>query len=569
MTVADWQPAERPEAATTLVDAGFEARLASLLARRGVTDPQSATRFLEPSIGHLHPPQSLAGMAAAVTRLMAARGSGERVAVVGDYDVDGVTGTALLSAVLGACGIDNLPILPHRMRDGYGFQPVHSTRAHEAGCGLIVTVDCGTQSVAAAETALEAGIDVVVTDHHLPGETPLPDPVILINPHQAACSYPFDGLSGAGLAMKLALGVAEACGREIPVAQLMRLASLGTIADMVPLLDENRIIAALGLKALAKTRSRGLKALLEVAGIEPPFAASDVGFRIGPRLNAPGRLDSADMALDLLLCRSEAEARRLAESLDRMNRERQTTERLVVDTARAMVDRRDDLPPIVVLWNADWHRGVVGIAAGRLARELHRPTILLADEGETATGSGRSAAGIHLHDFIDRWHHDLERFGGHSQAIGLTARSDRLPALREAWEAAAEPWRERVASKRYTYELEVDVREADRRLLAALDQLEPHGEGNPKPMLRVRGPLHTLGTPRLFGNDHLSVRVTGERGGMLKAVGWGWAPKRERFEGSFEMLGFLEHDRYRGGVSMRLVDVRPSRHDSQPDQATN
>lgn len=555
-TVAVWRAAKVPPAAEDLVADGFPDWLARLLARRGVADKASAERFLTPSIDHLHAPSGLNGLDAAVQRLMRARTDREKVAVVGDYDVDGVSGTALLTAVLRACAIEVLPILPHRMRDGYGFQPIHAERAREAGCGLVVTVDCGTTSIDAARAAIEVGLDVVVTDHHLPGEA-LPAGVVLVNPHQAGSTYPFPDLSGAGLAFKLAQAVAQACERPIPTGQLLRLACLGTIADMVPLRDENRVIAAIGLAELENTKSVGLRALLSTAGVRAPLGADDVGFRIGPRLNAPGRLDSAEKSLELLLCRDPARARELAEELDRFNRDRQTEERQVVTTAREMVAARGDLPPIIVAWHPDWHRGVVGIAAGRLARELHRPTILLAEEGETATGSGRSIKGVNLHAFLDTWREQLARFGGHAQAIGMTALLDRLPALRESWEAAAVSWREQLAVKYYDYEIEVEPHQVDQRLLKDLMGLEPHGEGNPRPMVRLRGPLQLLGSPRLFGNDHLSAQVSGAQGGMLRLLGWGWAPRRDQLEGAFEALGFLERDDFRGGVMLRLVDARP------------
>ena len=560
MTVSSWDAAEVPAAAAALGAAGYSRVLACLLARRQITDADAAARFLAPSLEQLHDPASMRGLPAAVARLRAARDRGERVAVVGDYDVDGVSGTALLSAVLMACGVDTLPILPHRLLDGYGFQPVHAARAKDAGCSLVVTVDCGTTSIAAADAAIAAGLEVVITDHHLPGDTPLPAGVLLVNPHQDGCTYPFSDLSGAGLAFKLAQAVARACGRNIPAGQLLRLACLGTIADLVPLVGENRVIAAVGLEELERTRSVGLRALLAVAGVRGALDADDVGFRIGPRLNAPGRLGSSEKALELLLCRDLLRARTLAGELDRFNRQRQEAERRVVESARRMIGARDELAPILVAWHHEWHRGVVGVAAGRLARELHRPTLLLAVDGDLATGSGRSVAGIALHAFLDRWRDDFERFGGHAQAIGLTVRRDRLEALRASFEQAAEVWRPQLACCHHAYELEIEAREANENLLAELARLEPFGQGNPRPLLRVRGPLRLLAPPRLFGKDHLAAQAGAPGGGMLRLLGWGWAPRRAQLEGCFEVLGFLERDHYRGGVTLRLVDARAVTH---------
>lgn len=539
--------------------------MAELLARRGVEDEAAAEAFLNPRLDQLHDPHLLAGLDAAVDRLLAARRDGERVAVVGDYDVDGVTGTALLSAVLRACGLEVLTILPHRMRDGYGFQPSHVEQARAERCALVVTVDCGTTSRPAAEAAVGAGLDVVVTDHHLPGSDPLPEKVIQINPHREGCSYPFAELSGAGLALKLALATAAACEREVDPRILMRVACLGTVADMVPLIGENRVIAAVGLAELARTRSPGLTALIRVAGLSSRLSASDIGFRLGPRLNAPGRMASADPALELLLSRDPRRAEELAEELDSLNRERQDEERRAAEEARELFLGREDLPAILVAWDESWHRGVVGIAAGRLAREFHRPAILLSLEGDDATGSGRSIPGINLHRFLFDSKDELLRFGGHAQAIGLTVRREDLEGLRRRWEEeAAARWAERVNLRSYEYELDLGPAEVTRGLWDELSRLEPHGKENERPLVRIRGPLRLLGTPRLFGRGHLSAMAVGDDGGRIKIVGWNWQDRAHRLaEGDFELLGYLEEDRYRGGAELRLLDSRPYRGEEE------
>ncbi|MDX1384651.1 MAG: DHH family phosphoesterase, partial [Thermoanaerobaculia bacterium] len=385
---AIWAPTPEPPEAERLVAEGVPARLAPLLARRGLHSGDEARSFFRPSLDDLHDPLLLKGMEAAVARLLRAKESGERVAVVGDYDVDGVTGTALLVVVLGACGIDVEAVLPHRLRDGYGFQETQVEKAATLGCSLVVTVDCGTTSTPAVLAAERAGIDVIITDHHIPAAD-LPRHAIQINPRQEGCGYPFAELSGVGLALKLAQAVARASGREVPVAALLRVACLGTIADLVPLVGENRVIAALGLEALRRTRSCGLRALIRSAGLTPPFQADDVGFRLGPRINAAGRLRSPDEALELLLTRDPDRAEALAAELEACNQERRDQEQKVVDEAREMVLERDPLPGIIVAWSPGWHRGVVGIAASRLAREFHRPALLLSADEEIAVGSGR------------------------------------------------------------------------------------------------------------------------------------------------------------------------------------
>lgn len=499
-------------------------------------------------------------MAAAVDRLVAARNNHQKIAIIGDYDVDGVTATAQLLAVFAACGIEAQAILPHRMRDGYGFQPCHVERAREAGCTLIVTADCGSSSIPAIEAAGEAGLDVVVTDHHLPGG-PLPEGTVQINPRQSGCDYPFPDLAAAGIALKLSLALGERLGKALPLDALLRIACLGTIADLVPLRGENRVIAALGLKALEGARSAGLKALIRQAGMKPPYSASDIGFRIGPRLNAAGRLAEADPALEILLSRDEHRAGELALKLDSWNRERQGEEAQVVEQAEAQarerVEKLGKIPAIFALWSPDWHRGVVGIAAGRIARTWNRPTLLLATEGGTATGSGRSIPGIALHGFLARWQERLIRFGGHAQALGLSVDEAELPALREEWEeTAAVEFPPELLLRSYRYELAAAPEEINLEFLDRQTRLAPFGQGNPQPVLRV-GPLTLEGPPRCFGNQHLSARARGDEGGTLNLVGWGWQPRAEDLERRFEVLGTLDLDRYKGEPVLRLIDGRP------------
>ncbi|HYX26719.1 MAG TPA: single-stranded-DNA-specific exonuclease RecJ [Thermoanaerobaculia bacterium] len=550
----EWVAAPVPEAAAGLERSGLPSWLAILLARRGVTDEAGAGRFLKPSLDQLHDPFLLAGMEEAVCRLVDARNRGERVAIVGDYDVDGISATAQLLAVFARCGVEATAILPHRLREGYGFQPVHVERAKALGCGLIVTADCGSSSAAAVEAALAAGIGVVITDHHLPG-CELPAGALHVNPRQARCTYPFPDLAAAGLALKLCLALAGRCGKAVDPAVLLRIACLGTIADLVPLQGENRVIAALGLTALVNTRSHGLKALIQQSGMKPPFTAADVGFRIGPRINAAGRLHDPERALELLMSRDAGRALELALELDGWNRERQTAETRVVEEAQRRFAARSPLPPILVEWSADWHKGVVGVAAGRVAKEFHRPVVLLAVEGESATGSGRSLPGIELHGFLSPWQERLARFGGHAQAVGMTVEVARLEELRQEWEEAGAVWPAELLARRYEYELHLAPREVSAELLAQLAALEPFGQGNARPLVRT-GPLRLQGEPRLFGKGHLSARARGEDGAAVELVGWRWQERLGNLRGSFEVLACVENDAWRGGPVLRLVDSR-------------
>lgn len=556
-----WVPADAPPEESSFRSEVVPGWMVPLLRRRDLETEDEVERFLRPELEHLHDPLRLAGLPEAVRRLQRARDGGEKVAIVGDYDVDGVTGTALLVAVFRAVGLEVLPILPHRMTDGYGFQPVHARRAASEGCGLVVTVDCGTTSHEAIGSAIDAGLDVVVTDHHLPG-APLPDEVLFVNPKQEGCDYPFGELSGAGLAYKLAVAVADACGRDVDPRLLVRVACLGTIADLVPLRGENRVLASVGLRELEKTRNPGIRALFRAAKMSPPYSAQDVGYRVGPRLNAPGRLDSAERSLELLLCRDPARARRLATELDTWNRERQQEERHVVEEADAMVAARaaeGRLPAVLVAWKETWHRGVVGIAAGRLARRWNRPTILLGAADALATGSGRSIEGAHLHRFLESWSSKFERFGGHAQAIGLSVSTERLPELRAEWEAAAEEcWRELVSKRTYRYELDLEAGEVTEALLDDLERLEPHGIGNPRPLVRVHGGLRLAGRPRGFGRGHVEAELSSADGARIRVVGWGWSERVGQLRGPCEVLGYLERSYRSPAPALRLLDARPT-----------
>ena len=553
-TEVAWEPAPVPPEAAELEAAGYPAWQAGFLARRGVRGAGEAAAFLKPAAEQLSDPEALPGVAEAATRLAAAAAAGERVAIVGDYDVDGVSATALLTAVLEACGAAVEPILPHRMHEGYGFQEVHVGRAREAGCSVLLTADCGSSSPGPAAAALAAGLDVIVADHHLAAEA-LPEEVVEINPRRAGAPEAAAGLCAAGIAFKLAEAVARRSAKPLRQEALLRVACLGTVADMVPLTGENRVIAALGLAALPDTPSHGLRALMARANTRTPLSAGDIGFRLGPRINAAGRMGDADPALELLLTRDPARARELADELEERNRVRREAQERVEEEARALVTAEAELPPILVAWAEGWHRGVVGIAAGRLARELHRPTILLSLEGESAGGSGRSIPGIALYDFLLPWRDRLERFGGHSQAIGLTARRARLDELRAAWQEAAAAWPAERLRRRIEYELELAAGDLTRELARRVAGLGPFGVGNPTPLARV-GPLRLCAPPRRFGKGHLELRTVDPDGAEAWLLGWSWEERSELFEEPFEVLGVPVQDRYNDRPALRLADAR-------------
>jgi single-stranded-DNA-specific exonuclease len=401
---------------------------------------------------------------------------------------------------------------------------------------------------------LASGLDLIVTDHHLSTDQ-LPAGVVEVNPRRSAGPPGSEDLCAAGIAFKLGEAVARRRRRPVRQEALLRIAALGTVADMVPLRGENRVIAALGLAALPRTPSPGLRALMARARVRPPLGAGDVGFRLGPRINAAGRMDDADSALELLLTRDPQRAEELADELEERNRARREAQLVAETEARDHLTARAKLPAILVAWAEGWHRGVVGIAAGRLAREFHRPTILLSVDDETASGSGRSIPGIHLFDFLQPWRDRLRGFGGHAQAIGLTADSSELDALRAEWEEEASEWPAERLRRRVEYDLELHPGEITVELVRELGALGPFGIGNPAPLAHL-GPLRLCAPPRRFGTAHLELRAVAPDGGEVPLLGWSWQDREEVFEEPFEVLGVPAWDSYRDRPVLRLSDAR-------------
>jgi len=535
--------------------------VARLLLSRGVQTAEAAAAFFDPSVERLHDPLSMKGVAEAADVLLSAARGGRRIAVFGDYDVDGVTSVAQLSAVLRRAGADAVAFLPHRLKDGYGLKPATVRRVlSELKPAVIVTVDCGITAIEGVACARAEGVEVIVTDHHLvPDE--LPAGAVVVNPRQPGCAYPYKELAAAGVALKIAVALAARAGVRVPTESLLRVACLGTIADVVPLSGENRVIAAAGLKALAAARAPGLTALLSEAGVAGRApTAEEVAFRVAPRLNAAGRLDTAKLALSLLEERDPARARQVASELSRRNTERQGIERRIVREAREKAaDGFDpDRDAIFVAWDPGWHRGVLGIAASRLAREFNRPVLLFAVEGDRATGSGRSIPGVSLHGTLQEVASFFDEFGGHDQAVGGSLAASRLPQFQEA---VRELFAARVASDRL-----VRVREADAELSPGevapelcewLTRFEPHGAGNPRPVFRS-APCAFDGPLRLLGESGLRGRLSADGRRSVAAITW----ERPMLERALARGGRLEahyrlgRDRY-GQIEAEVVAARP------------
>ena len=478
--------------------------LCQILINRGITDAELARKFLAPSLHDLHDPYLLSGMDVSVRRIVGAIQMNEQIAVYGDYDVDGVTGTALLLTFFVALGLNVASYIPDRRGEGYGLNSEAIRQLAERGTRLLITVDCGSTAVEEVALAGRLGVDTIITDHHQPPDT-LPDALAIVNPHQQSCDYPNKHLCGVGLVFKLLTALranmrqAGVLSERLPnLKRHLDLVALGTIADVTPIRGENRVIVQHGLEELTRTVKPGLQALRQVSGRQGKSAnVGEVGFQLAPRLNASGRLGSAEQSLQLLMARDRAEAETLAAGLDEVNRARR---KLQADIERAVYDRIERQyggtpPAAIVLGDADWHLGVVGIVAARIAETYHRPTFLLQIDGTTARGSGRSIPAFDLYDGLQHCAEWLEQFGGHRYAAGLTVAVDNLAALQEAFIRYAD---DRLGAEdlRPVLNLEsvVPLADVDRSMVDELASLEPHGPGNPMPVLgSLRGDYHVGG----------------------------------------------------------------------------
>jgi single-stranded-DNA-specific exonuclease len=561
--VAPGSPGQDARDAALSRDCGVPRVVARILRRRGVETAEQAAAWLRPERGALHDASRLLGADAAADLLVAAARRGRRVVVFGDYDVDGVTAVAQLRAALRRAGADAVAFIPHRLRDGYGLRADTVRRVvAELAPSAIVTVDCGITARDGVACAREAGVDVVVTDHHLvPRE--LPEGAIVVNPRQPGCAYPEKDLAAAGIALKLAEAVGRRAGAPLSTESLLRAAALGTIADMVPLSGENRVIAARGLAALADCRAPGLRALLAESGVAAGSSptSEEVAFRLAPRLNAAGRLDTALLALSLFEERDGERAEAIARELSERNTERRALERRVVAEARARVEASPDGPgALIVEADPAWHRGVLGIAASRLAREYHRPVLLFGIEGDKASGSGRSIPGVSLHGLLDELSHRFTEFGGHDQAVGGSLPAGRLDGFREEARAL---FAERIPAERLERTSEADadlpVEEIGPELVDALARLEPHGMGNPRPVflgrdVRAAEPFAPLGSSSIAGRLRAAA-------GSMRAVAWDATEELARMTGSgarMDLLYRVELPRRGYPASLEIVEARPA-----------
>lgn len=505
-------------------NSGLRQLLAKLLVVRGIETAESALSFLSPSLEQLHSPYLLAGLHAAVERISAAIERKEGILVYGDYDVDGTTAVVILKTAIELCGGEADFHVPHRIREGYDLRGDVIERAAAGGIRLVISVDAGTRAFAAAESAARAGVDLIITDHHLPGTGGLPRALAVVNPHQVGCGYPSKSLCGAGIAFKVAqaLMAKHLAYRDQPslLLSFMKIAAIATIADSVPLVGENRVIASLGLNALRSAVNPGLKALLEVAQLGgKPLRSGEVAFRIAPRINAAGRMDIARDVVELFSVKDASAARDIATRLDQLNRDRQEEERSILGAIEQRFAEDTALRDAfcVVIDGEGWHRGVIGITATRVVERYGRPTLVVSRHGDEAHGSGRSIPGFHLLNALESCAALFSRFGGHAHAVGFTLPSSRVKELQAHMDVYARSCLtladfEPVVN--IDAELPLDAVSPD--LFEALRRIEPFGAGNPEPVFfasaaRVSAP------PKILKDTHAKLRFTP---GLAAGNGW-------------------------------------------------
>ncbi len=564
-------PAEEVEALSKR--AGVSRVLAELLLRAGLRDGDAAATFLQPALAGLNDPFLLRNLELAATRLRQAIAQREQVVVLGDYDVDGVSSTALLVMVLRRFGLNPRFIVPRRSEDGYGLSRSAIDRALEGGKpDLFIALDCGTNSHEEANFLRGLGIDVMVIDHHRSKEQAL-EHCLLINPHVHTCEKNSDGawrhLCTVGLVFKLCHGLLKQLRAEnhpvafrIKLRDHLDLVALGTVADLVPLLGENRILARHGLRILQETHRPGLRALMEVAGVKPAqgITPTDISFRLGPRINASGRLADAALSVELLLSDEIEFCNETARQLDAFNRERQEIERAITEEAERCIEREFMAHAGVVLFGETWHPGVVGIVAGRVTRKYNRPCVVLGNEGDMAKGSGRSVDGINLVEVLGTCCEHLTSWGGHPMAVGVALPKLHLESFRARFAEAVRNYvGGDIAEARLDLAAWLTPEQITERLMEELDALHPFGQGNPEPVFGVRGVV-LRHPPEVFKEQHFRFHFEDGRGRRLHGVAWKMAQRLPPMHRALDLAVELKWNHFNGRrlLQIGLIDWRPA-----------
>lgn len=557
---------------------GVSPVVAQLLAARGVHDPEQVKRFLDCKLSSLRDPDELPGVISASEKIAAAIRDKKKVIVYGDYDADGMTSTAILYRGLKLLGADVGYYVPNRLEEGYGVNSEALQILAKRGANQIITVDCGIASLTEATLAKELGLELIVTDHHEMAES-LPDAAAIVHPRLPGTNYPFAGLCGAGVAFKLAWAVCQRMSETKKVSEPLRdyllaalgLAAIGTVADVVPLLDENRVIVRHGLTSLKERPGLGLSALLKLTGLEskPYLTSEDIGFSLAPRLNAAGRLGQAQLGVELLTTESPERARALADYIHGLNTTRESLERSIQIAAAKQIkeecDAEDD--PAFVLFGRGWHPGVIGIVAGRLAEKYHRPVAMIAlDQAgiKPGVGSARSAGGINLHRALGNCADSLLAFGGHAAAAGFKVEDAKVETFRTQFmEAIAQEAANTTQIAEYVIDAESPISLLSLEIVRQLDRLGPFGQANPRPML-FAGAVNLAEPPKKMGGGerHLSVRFTQHRA-TLRGVAFGHGERCEELAactGPIDIVyrPIINEFRGKSNVEIQLVDFRPA-----------
>jgi len=560
------KPHDEAAAAALAQALGVSAVTARLLAIRGITDPDEASRFMNPTLEQLYDPFRLAGLECAADRLSQAISKRERIAVHGDYDVDGITSTVILRRALELLGADVGHFIPERLTDGYGLQPGTIDRLHAEGVKLVVSVDCGIRAPEAARRARQLGVDLIITDHHEPDDE-LPDACAVVNPKRHDCSYPDKNLAGVGVALKLVQALCGRAGKSAWLPAFVKIAAIGTLADVVPLVGENRIIAKLGLQMLTKGPHKvGLRALLEAAGLNGKTIDSyHIGFMVAPRINAAGRMSTPDIATRLLLASDEGmaeEAKALAEQLEGENTRRRLEDQDILARAKKIVETDPEIGSrsVLVVGGEGWHRGVIGIVASKLVDAFYRPAIVLSLDGEIAHGSCRSITGFNMLACLESCAPLMKRFGGHKAAAGLQIETARIKEFRAAVNEHADAI---LGPDDLRPSLWLDgplaFHDINERVMAEFAALAPFGPGNPRPKFHTGG-VAIVDGPRVLKERHLKMSVK-QNGRVLRAIQWNAAEREPNLtakKDGVEIAYTIEENEYQGTkyVELRLEDFR-------------
>ena len=555
------RPPDETRAAELAAALGVSRIVGGLLVARGYHDPGSAQSFLKPSLDQLHDPFLMRGMSDAVKRLLSAIDNQEPILIYGDYDVDGTTGTAVLLRAFRMLGATAGYHVPHRFTEGYGIQQAGLEKAASEGYKLVVSVDCGIRAHEPLHWARANGLDVIITDHHLPDDDEGSPPALaVLNPNQHGCDYPDKNLAGVGVAFKLVHALFRERGKEPVVPGFLKMVAIGTVADVAKLIGENRAIVALGLSDLPHAVNPGLRALIDIAGCGDgaEMNAYDLGFRIGPRINAAGRMDAASAVVELFSASDREDARRLAEHLDTRNRERMDAQREIFNRAIEEFESSGtdlSLCYAAVIAGDDWHRGVIGLAASKIAERLHRPCVVISFDGDVGHGSARSIEAYHLFDGLTTCRDLLDKFGGHSHAAGLAIRRECIPEFRRRLnEHAASCLTEEDLTPALKIDAEVSSRALGFQLSQELRALEPFGAGNPRPLFVTRG-LRVLSEPQIIKEQHLKLRVAGDENRPFEAIWWRGVEETEQTPAVNQRIDLayeLEANRCNGDIKLQL-----------------